>query len=164
VTNKNAGAVSEAELRTSDLEHIHGEQENLTPGLSGAFTLNVQPGRYTINCPGASQPHSALTVAGKATGPSWQSNAQLSAAVTGYSRYVDQNAAGLVAHTQTFCQAINQGDMGQAKLLYPQARVYYERIEPVAEIWGTLDTQIDGRGRTRSRSPPSSWASTSWSS
>ena len=30
-------------------------------------------------------------------------------------------------------------------MLYPQARVYYERIEPVAEIWGSLDTQIDGR-------------------
>ena len=35
--------------------------------------------------------------------------------------------------------------MSQAKILYPQARVYYERIEPVAEIWGSLDTQIDGR-------------------
>jgi len=145
VTNKNAGAVSEAELRTSDLEHILGEQENLTPGLSGAFTLNVAPGRYTINCPGASRPHWTLTVAGKATGPSWPSNAQLSAAVTGYSRYVDQNAAGLVTRTQAFCQAINQGNMTQAQLLYPQARVYYERIEPVAEIWGSLDTQIDGR-------------------
>jgi iron uptake system component EfeO len=145
VTNKNAGAVSEAELRTSDLEHILGEQENLTPGLSGGFTLNVAPGRYTINCPGASQPHWTLTVAGKATGPSWQSNAQLSAAVTGYSRYVDQNAAALVTHTQAFCQAINQGNMTRAELLYPQARVYYERIEPVAEIWGSLDTQIDGR-------------------
>jgi iron uptake system component EfeO len=145
VTNKNAGAVSEAELRTSDLEHILGEQENLTPGLSGGFTLNVQPGRYTINCPGASRPHWTLTVAGKATGPGWQSNAQLAAAVSGYTRYVDQNAAGLVAHTQAFCQAIGQGNLAQAKLRYPQARVYYERIEPVAEIWGSLDTQIDGR-------------------
>ena len=145
VTNKNAGAVSEAELRTSDLEHILGEQENLTPGLSGGFTLNVAPGRYTINCPGASRPHWTLTVAGTATGPGWPSSPQLSAAVTGYSRYVDQNAAALVARSQAFCQAISQGNLTQAKLLYPQARVYYERIEPVAEIWGSLDTQIDGR-------------------
>jgi deferrochelatase/peroxidase EfeB len=35
VTNSGAGSVSEAELRTSDLAHILGEQENLTPGLSG---------------------------------------------------------------------------------------------------------------------------------
>ena len=35
--------------------------------------------------------------------------------------------------------------MTQAEQLYPQARIYYERIEPVAEVWGTLDTAIDGR-------------------
>jgi iron uptake system component EfeO len=35
--------------------------------------------------------------------------------------------------------------MTRAQLLYPKARVYYERIEPVAEIWGSLDTAIDGR-------------------
>ena len=31
--------------------------------------------------------------------------------------------------------------MTQAKVLYPKARVYYERIEPVAEVWGSLDTE-----------------------
>jgi iron uptake system component EfeO len=35
VRNSGAGAVTEAELRTNDLAHILGEQENLTPGLSG---------------------------------------------------------------------------------------------------------------------------------
>src|SRR5580698_7972241 len=35
VSNADADAVSEAELRTSDLARILGEQENLTPGLSG---------------------------------------------------------------------------------------------------------------------------------
>ena len=98
------------------------------------------PGSYKISCPGAAQPHWTLTVTGKATGAAWQSNPQLAAAVTGYSSYIDQNTAGLVSHTQAFCRAIDAGNMAQAKLLYPQARVYYERIEPVAEIWGTLDT------------------------
>ena len=37
-----SGAVSEAELRTSDLAQILGEQENLTPGLSGGFALTIQ--------------------------------------------------------------------------------------------------------------------------
>jgi iron uptake system component EfeO len=145
VTNKDAGSVSEAELRTGDLAKILGEQENLTPGLSGGFSLNLQPGTYKINCPGATQPHWTLTVTGKATGPAWQSNPQLAAAVKGYSSYINQNTAELVSHTQTFCQAIDAGNMTQAKILYPQARVYYERIEPVAEIWGSLDTDIDGR-------------------
>ena len=145
MTNSGAGGVSEAELRTSDLAHILGEQENLTPGLSGGFSLTVQPGTYKISCPGASQSHWTFTATGKATGPSWQSNPQLVTAVDGYGAYVKQNTTDLVSHTQTFCQAINAGNMNQAKVLYPQARVYYERIEPVAEVWGGLDTSIDGR-------------------
>jgi deferrochelatase/peroxidase EfeB len=66
-------------------------------------------------------------------------------AVQGYAGYVKQNTADLVSHTQTFCKAIDAGNMNQAKVLYPQARVYYEQIEPVAEVWGSLDTSIDGR-------------------
>jgi len=145
VANSDAAAVSEAELRTSDKSKILGEQENLTPGLSGGFTLTVQPGKYVINCPGATQQDWAFTVTGKATGADWQSVPQLTSAVSGYSTYINQNTADLVGHSQTFCKAIDAGNMEQAKLLYPQARVYYERIEPVAEIWGTLDTSIDGR-------------------
>ena len=145
VANKGADAVSEAELRTADLTHILGEQENLTPGLSGAFTLDIQPGTYKISCPGAKQPHWTLTVSGQASGPSWQSNAQLTAAVAGYGAYINKNVARLVTQTKAFCSAIRRGDLAQAKLLYPKARVYYEHIEPVAEIWGGLDTSIDGR-------------------
>jgi iron uptake system component EfeO len=145
VANTGADAVSEAELRTSDLSKILGEQENLTPGLSGGFSLDLQPGTYTINCPGATRQHWNLTVTGQAAGPAWQSDPQLAAAVTSYSGYIDQNTAELVSHTRTFCGAIDAGDMSRAEILYPKARIYYERIEPVAEIWGSLDTDIDGR-------------------
>jgi iron uptake system component EfeO len=145
VTNKNAGAVSEAELRTGDLSKILGEQENLTPGLSGDFALDIQPGTYKINCPGAAQQHWTFTVTGKSAGPSWQSSPQLAAAVSGYSTYVDRQTADLISHTKAFCRAINAGSLSRAEVLYPQARIYYERIEPVAEIWGSLDTDIDGR-------------------
>jgi len=145
VTNKNATAVSEAELRTSDLSKILGEQENLTPGLSGGFSLDIQPGSYTLNCPGAAKQHWTFTVTGAQKGPAWQSNPQLAAAVRSYAGYVDRSAAGLVTRTQAFCRAIDAANMAQAEVLYPKARVYYERIEPVAEIWGSLDTDIDGR-------------------
>jgi iron uptake system component EfeO len=145
VANKNAGAVSEAELRTHDLSHILGEQENLTPGLSGGFALVVQPGKYVINCPGASQQHAAFTVTGKAKAVSAQSKSLLAAAASGYSTYVNQQVAGLVSSTQALCAAINTGNLTQAQAAYPPARVYYEHIEPVAEVWGTLDTAIDGR-------------------
>ncbi len=145
VTNKNASAVTEAELRTSNGSKILGEQENLTPGLSGGFELTLAPGSYELNCPGASQEHWKFTVTGKSTGASWQSNPQLASAVKGYTTYIDQQTTDLVSSSQTFCQAVNAGNLNQAKILYPKTRVYYERIEPVAEIWGTLDTEIDGR-------------------
>ena len=145
VTNKNASAVTEAELRTSNGSKILGEQENLTPGLSGGFELTLAPGSYELNCPGASQEHWKFTVTGKSTGASWQSNPKLASAVKGYTTYINQQTTELVSASQTFCQAIDAGNLGQAKILYPRARVYYEHIEPVAEIWGTLDTEIDGR-------------------
>jgi iron uptake system component EfeO len=145
VKNKNAGAVSEAELRTSNLSHILGEQENLTPGLSGGFALVVQPGKYVINCPGATQQHATLKVTGKSKAASWKTNLALSAAVSQYGTYVNQEVASMVSSTQALCGAISGGDLNQAELVYPEARIYYERIEPVAEVWGSLDTDIDGR-------------------
>jgi iron uptake system component EfeO len=145
ITNSGAAAVTEAELRTSDKAHILGEQENLTPGLSGGFSLTVRPGTYKVNCPGASQPDWTFKVTGTATGPAWQSNPQLTSAVQGYGTYVKQTTAGLVTHTRSFCQAISSGNMNQAKELYTPARMYYEKIEPVAEVWGSLDISIDGR-------------------
>jgi iron uptake system component EfeO len=98
VTNSGAGSVSEAELRTSDLAHTLGEQENLAPGLSGGFSLTLQPGTYEVSCPGASRTDWTFTVTGKAAGPSRESNPQLVAAVQGYAGYVKQNTADLDPH------------------------------------------------------------------
>ncbi len=145
VKNKNAGAVYEAELRSKDLSHILGEQENLTPGLSGGFSLVVQPGKYIVNCPGASNQHATFTVTGRSKAASWQTNSILTSSVSGYAIYVNQQVGDLVSATQALCSAINAGNQNRAEQLYPQARIYYERIEPVADVWGTLDTAIDGR-------------------
>ncbi|HVX21826.1 MAG TPA: iron uptake system protein EfeO [Acidimicrobiales bacterium] len=145
VKNKNAGSVSEAELRSGDMAHILGEQENLTPGLSGGFALVVQPGKYVIYCPGASRDHATFTVTGKSKAKNWKANSVLSSAVSQYAAYVNQNAATLVSSTQAMCAAIDAGNQTLAEQLYAKARVYYERIEPVAEVWGTLDAEIDAR-------------------
>jgi iron uptake system component EfeO len=145
VRNASADAVSEAELRTHDLSHILGEQENLTPGLSGGFSLVVQPGKYVINCPGAAHQHAPFTVTGTSHSASWKSDPVLNSAVTQYGAYVRSNVARLVTATQSMCEAIDAGDLQTAQQRYARARVLYERIEPVAEVWGSLDTAIDGR-------------------
>src|SRR5690348_450794 len=51
VTNQGADAVSEVELLRN--ETVIGEKENLTPGLSASFTVNLDAGSYIVECPGA---------------------------------------------------------------------------------------------------------------
>ncbi len=145
VTNKNAGSISKAELRTSDHSHILGEQENLVPGLSGGFSANLGPGTYAIDCPGAAQRYWTFTVTGKQKGTPWQSVPTLKSAVTSYATYINQNTQHLITSSSALCTAISSDNLSAAKVAYPKARIYYERIEPVAEIWGALDTKIDGR-------------------
>ena len=72
VTNKDAGAVTEAEVM--DGSRILGEVENLTPGLSGSFTLDLAPGSYTLYCPhGEEHERGTLTVSGAAASPETRS-------------------------------------------------------------------------------------------
>ena len=71
--------------------------------------------------------------------------AALAAAVTGYKTYVQGEAAALVTNTKALQAAIDAGDVAKSKDLYAVARVNYERIEPVAESFGDLDSRIDGR-------------------
>jgi iron uptake system component EfeO len=50
-----------------------------------------------------------------------------------------------VKQTEKFTDAVKAGDLETAKSLYAPARMYYERIEPVAEALGDLDPNIDAR-------------------
>ncbi|WP_010290720.1 iron uptake system protein EfeO [Kurthia massiliensis] len=47
--------------------------------------------------------------------------------------------------TEEFVTAFKDGDLDKAKSLYPTARMYYERSEPIAESFGDLDPAIDAR-------------------
>ncbi|MGE8080622.1 iron uptake system protein EfeO [Peribacillus loiseleuriae] len=50
-----------------------------------------------------------------------------------------------VKATEEFTDAVKSGDIEKAKELYPTARMYYERSEPIAEVFGDLDPKIDAR-------------------
>jgi iron uptake system component EfeO len=58
---------------------------------------------------------------------------------------VRSQTSALLERTQEFVDAVKAGDVARAKALFPVARTYWERIEPVAEIFGDLDPKIDGR-------------------
>lgn len=144
VTNKNAGRVTEAEVMKDG--RILGEKENLTPGLSGRFSLRLEAGEYVVYCPNAKQDRSTLTVTAPAgaTG-SATTDASLTAAVSAYRSFVQNRADALLPATKAFAAAVKAGDFEQAKKLYAPARSNYEAIEPVAESFGDLDPEIDAR-------------------
>ena len=50
ITNAGTGRVSELEVLSG--KRIFGEKENLIAGLSGSFTLDLQPGQYIAVVPG----------------------------------------------------------------------------------------------------------------
>jgi iron uptake system component EfeO len=141
VTNDGAAGVTELELLDGDT--ILGERENLSDGLSGNFTVTLDAGTYTLYCPGGdSAERGTLTVTGgsKATASSEEGSA-----VETYRRYIEQNTDLLVNRTQPFVAAVVAGNVAAAKSLYTDARIPYERVEPVAESFGNLDPEIDAR-------------------
>jgi iron uptake system component EfeO len=74
-----------------------------------------------------------------------KSSRVLHKAVKQYQNYVLEQTDHLVNTTKDFVAAVKAGDVKKAKEIYPEARVYYERIEPVAESFGDLDPKIDAR-------------------
>jgi iron uptake system component EfeO len=143
VKNDGADAVTEMELMQDG--RIIGEVENLTPGLSGTFSVTLSPGSYETACPnGKSAAKGTVTVKGDATSTTI-ANATATSAVAQYRAYVEDEAAKLVTATAAFVDAVKAGDVATAKQLYPTAREHYETIEPIAESFGDLDPEIDAR-------------------
>jgi iron uptake system component EfeO len=129
-------------------DRILGEVENIGPGLTRQLLVEVpQGGVYTTACkPGmvGDGIRAPFTVTGNVAGAA-EGDAVLTAAVTGYKRYTTSQTEALVTRTQEFVDAVKRGDVPAAQALYPVARTYWERIEPVAESFGDLDPRIDGR-------------------
>jgi iron uptake system component EfeO len=65
-TIKNEGGSSVAEAELVQGSKILGEKEGLTPGLSGSFSLNLEPGSYQLYCPNAKTERTEFTVTGSA--------------------------------------------------------------------------------------------------
>jgi iron uptake system component EfeO len=148
ITNQDATAVSEVELLAG--ERIVGEKENLPPGFSGSFAVNVPAGTYTLYCPGAAQENTPLTVTGTAATPADTSTTALFA--TGskqYAEYVNTQVGYLVESAQALDTALHGTNLTAAQNAYKKARPYYEKIEPVAESFTAgkvdLDASIDAR-------------------
>ncbi|MEA9389207.1 iron uptake system protein EfeO [Acerihabitans sp. TG2] len=122
------------------------ERENVAPGFTQKMTATLEPGEYVMTCGLLSNPKGKLTV----TADSGQSAAKpdamaLVGPIAEYKVYVMQQVGELVTHTKAFTEAVKKGDLATAQKLYAPTRIYYERIEPIAELFSDLDGSIDAR-------------------
>lgn len=129
-------------------DRIMGEVENIAPGLTRTFHVEVaEPGTYETACKpgmvGKGIRHD-FTVTGASAAPQTD-DAKIQAATASYKRFVGSQSDALLARTTEFVGLVKAGKVDEAKALYPVARSYWERIEPVAESFGDLDPKIDGR-------------------
>ena len=127
-------------------DRVMAEVENIAPGVARELLVELPAGDYETVCkPGmvGDGLRNALTVSGEAA--SLSQDEALAQAGTDYQRYVQSQTGALVEQTTAFTDAVKAGDIEGAKALFPVARTYWERIEPVAESFGDLDPVIDGR-------------------
>ena len=127
-------------------DRVMAELENIVPGLTRELIAELPAGAYETVCkPGmiGKGIRNALKVTGEHK--ALTTDAKLAEAVASYKRYVKSQSDTLLVKTQEFVDAVKAGEIDKAKELYPIARTYWERIEPVAEIFGDLDPAIDAR-------------------
>jgi iron uptake system component EfeO len=124
-SNPASTKTDEIELKNAD-GVIMGERENLAPGLSSDFTLDLKPGEYTLNCTfgNAQRDNGRLTVTGTASGTK-ADDALLTAAVADYGDYAAKETGELVASTKRFTAALRAGDAARAKELFGPTRFHY---------------------------------------
>ena len=132
----------------SEGERVMGEVENISPGLKRQLIVQLtQPGTYQTSCrPGmvGDGIRGDFVVSGEAV--QIDTEGKFKEAADSYKRYVNSQTEALVAATEAFVTAVKAGDIDAAKTQFPIARIYYERIEPVAESFpDDLDPRIDLR-------------------
>ncbi|PQZ96178.1 PbrT family lead (Pb2+) uptake porter [Arthrobacter sp. MYb227] len=148
---KNDGTqVTEFYLLAEDGLRIVGEVENIGPGLTRDLVVMAPEGKYITACKPGMVGEGIRAGFELSAAPEGQTvsadRAELQKqAVTLYAAYVKDQAEQLLAGTKEFATAFEQGDEATARALYPQVRMHWERIEPVAESFGDLDPILDAR-------------------
>jgi iron uptake system component EfeO len=143
---RNEGTEQVRELEVLGGTRVLGEAYATSPGREGRLTLDLAPGRYTVNCPGGAETATGvLTVTGGTPARTATADADLAAATAGYTSYVETQARELQRRVRRFAAAIRAGDVPRAKELFAWSRAPFEKIEPVAESFGDLDPKIDAR-------------------
>lgn len=142
VENVSGAGVTEFEVLSGD--RILAEKENLPPGFSGSFSIDLGPGTYTLYCPGAATERTEIEVTGdELVDQPTDTGAILQQGADGYLGYVRTQVDEMIVAVGVLGEAIASGDVAAAQLAYIRARPFYERIEPVAESFVLGDRNLD---------------------
>jgi len=149
VTNSGT-KVAEFYVYASDGTKIVAEVENVGPGLTRDLVVTLDAGSYVTSCdPGMDggdiRADFVATADGQAAAPSGERTEALNQASAQFLGFVQGEVDTLAVKTQSFADAFAAGDHDAARSLYADARIHWERIEPVAESFGDLDPSLDLR-------------------
>jgi iron uptake system component EfeO len=97
-----------------------------------------------MTCGLLSNPKGVLTVASQ-TAAAAAAPPDLGPPIASYKAYVIAEADAMGTATRAFVAAVKAGNLADAQRLYAPAHQYYERIEPVAELFNDLDGSMDAR-------------------
>lgn len=103
-------------------------------GCGSKETVQEQPKQETVQPASGAAEQAAPSV-----------SPELQDSIEAYHKWVIEQTDLFVKSTESFTQAIKAGDIEAAKKQYAPARMYFERIEPIAESLGDFDPWIDAR-------------------
>ena len=149
VTNTGS-QVTEFYLLGEDGLTIKAEIENIGPNINRKLTVDAAPGKYVTACKPGMQGdgiRADFTVekSGDDTAVSADEKQLVDTALANYKAYVNDQSDQLVTATEKFVALYKAGKDDEARALYPEARLHWERIETVAESFGDLDPLTDAR-------------------
>lgn len=124
------------------------ERENIAPGFSQTMTVKLQPGDFAITCGLLSNPRGKLRVTPSAASEAEAARPSLVnyvGALAEYQTFLRLEAGTLEDAVRALADAVQAGDLQQARALYAPAHQAYKRIEPMAELFADLDTRINAR-------------------
>ena len=123
------------------------ERENIAPGLTDKMTVTLLPGEYAMTCGLLTNPRGKLIVtdSGFKAPENLADMSKLAQPLADYKVFVQAEAKVLVEKTDAFVAAVKAGEIEKAKAMFADTRTHYERIEPIAELFGELDPAIDAR-------------------
>ncbi|AQP48636.1 PbrT family lead (Pb2+) uptake porter [Tessaracoccus aquimaris] len=149
VTNEGS-KINEFYLLGEDGLRIVAEVENIGPGLTRDLVLSAPAGTYFTACkPGmvgeGIRGDFTVTDSGEDVGPKGEDAELVAEADKQYASYVRDQVDQLVTKTEQFATLVKERKDDEARAMYADARVHWERVETVAESFGDLDPQMDAR-------------------